>query len=357
MVFVHGVGTRESAEQQRAVTQRDALLRAVVGPVLCPADPAKLGVLNPYWGDLGARFAWNNASYPPGGVESFGADGTDDVRALVEELPETPVAGPNQVFASLARNAPSDAVDLLWMVAAGRAGAREADALASMGAEAAALAERAAAGQAPDWPADAADDGEFLARLVDALTAGQAAGVPAQERFGGGAGGRKLAVLRLREALGRVAAAAPRAGSSALRRPVRRPVHAAGTAFIGDVLTYFRQREEYGAQAPIAARVAAAIEEGARLCTPTDPRLVVIAHSMGGNIVYDLLSHLRPELGCDALVTVGSQVGLIAELGLFPAVLPPEDPARDRAPVPEGVGRWINVFDPNDALSFVIASV
>ncbi|MFF4258634.1 hypothetical protein ACFY1L_46370 [Streptomyces sp. NPDC001663] len=109
--------------------------------------------------------------------------------------------------------------------------------------------------------------------------------------------------------------------------------------------------------APIAERVADALEEGARLRTSTDPWLVVVAHSMGGNIVYDLLSHLRPELECDMLVTVGSQVGLIAELGLFPAVLPPEDPVRDRAPVPEGVSRWINVFDPNDALSFVIGPV
>lgn len=163
--------------------------------------------------------------------------------------------------------------------------------------------------------------------------------------------------MRLREALGRVAMAAPRTGASAMRLMARRPVHTAGTEFIGDVLVYFRQREELGARAPIALRVADALEEGARLRCSDDPWLVVVAHSMGGNIVYDLLSHLRPELECDALVTVGSQVGLFAELGQFPAVQPPEDPVRDRAPVPDGVGSWINVFDPGDPLSFVIEPV
>ncbi|MFF4258633.1 hypothetical protein ACFY1L_46365 [Streptomyces sp. NPDC001663] len=122
-----------------------------------------MSVLNPYWGDLGARFAWNNASYSQGGAESFGADGSEDVRALLNELQADTAVEPKQVLTALARGVPSDAVDLLWLVAAGRAGAQEADVLAGMGVEAAALAERAAAG-----------------------------------------------VLRLREALGRVTAAAPR---------------------------------------------------------------------------------------------------------------------------------------------------
>jgi hypothetical protein len=316
-----------------------------------------MSVLNPYWGDVGATFAWNNASYPSHGVESFGADGSLDVASLLDELSEGKGSLPNQVLTTLAREAPSDVIDLLWMIAGSRAGEQEAEILASMGIEAAALAERAAAGQAPDWPTDATDDEEFLSRLLDALSAGRAEGTPSREAFGGRPGGRRVAVLRLREALGRVTAAVPRAGSSAVRRVARRPAHTAGTRFIGDVLAYFRQREEQGKEAPIAQRVASALEEGLRLRTSTDPWLVVVAHSMGGNIVYDLLSHLRPELECDVLVTVGSQVGLMAELGLFPAVPAPEDPARDRALVPEGVRRWINIFDPNDPLSFVVGSV
>jgi hypothetical protein len=316
-----------------------------------------LSVLNPYWGDLGAKFAWNNASYPPGGVEAFGGDASPDLSALLSELLDDAVPEPNQLVTALARKSPCEAVDLLWMLATEHASVQDADVLAGMGAEAAVLAERAAVGRATTWPTDAANDDEFLLRLIGELTGGLAASVPAQEAFGGRAGGRRVAVLRLREALGRVARAAPRGGASALRLVARRPAHSTGTQFIGDVLAYFRQREDLDDRAPIAMRVAEAIDEGARLRTSADPWLVVVAHSMGGNIAYDLLSHLRPDLECDVLVTVGSQVGLFAELGQFPAVAPPEDPASDRAPVPVGVRNWINVFDPLDLLSFVIGPV
>jgi hypothetical protein len=356
IVFVHGVGTRESIAHRRAVVQRDALMHAILGPVLCSAA-GELSVLNPYWGDLGARFAWNNASYPPGGVEAFGGDISPDLPALLSELLSDAVPEPNQLVTALARRSPCEAVDLLWMLAIEHATTQDADVLAGMGAEAAVLAERAAVGRTTTWPTDAANDDEFLLRLVGELTGGLAVSVPAQETFGGRAGGRRVAVLRLREALGRVTRAAPRGGASALRSVAGRPAHFTGTQFIGDVLAYFRQREDLGNQAPIATRVADAIDEGARLRTPADPWLIVVAHSMGGNIVYDLLSHLRPDLECDVLVTVGSQVGLFAELGQFPAVSPPEDPASDRAPVPEGVRHWINVFDPLDLLSFVVGPV
>jgi len=78
---------------------------------------------------------------------------------------------------------------------------------------------------------------------------------------------------------------------------------------------------------------------------------------MGGNIVYDLLSKLRTDLSCDVLLTVGSQVGVFAELGLFEAVNPPANPAKDRVPKPPNVGRWINVLDINDVLGFAAARI
>jgi hypothetical protein len=77
---------------------------------------------------------------------------------------------------------------------------------------------------------------------------------------------------------------------------------------------------------------------------------------MGGNVVFDLLSNLRTELSCDVLVTVGSQVGLFAELGLLPAVADPQT-AGDRQPRPANIGRWINVFDACDVLSFATAGI
>lgn len=85
---------------------------------------------------------------------------------------------------------------------------------------------------------------------------------------------------------------------------------------------------------------------------------MVVAHSMGGNIVYDLLTHFRPNLVVDSLVTVGSQVGLFEELKLFAASradIP--GPGVDRVPKPPGVQRWVNVVDDCDPLAFRAAPV
>jgi pimeloyl-ACP methyl ester carboxylesterase len=84
-----------------------------------------------------------------------------------------------------------------------------------------------------------------------------------------------------------------------------------------------------------------------------DGPLVVVAHSMGGNIAYDILSHFRPDLHIDTLVTVGTQVGLFEELKLFASSnrdLP--TPAVPRLPALPNVDRWINVVDRGDVLAY-----
>jgi pimeloyl-ACP methyl ester carboxylesterase len=106
------------------------------------------------------------------------------------------------------------------------------------------------------------------------------------------------------------------------------------------------------------ADVADALEEASRRVSDDDPHLIVVAHSMGGNIVYDLLTHYRPDLRVDVLATVGSQVAFFEELKLFmesdPSV--PSSGA-DRVPRPANVDRWINIFDRNDILSFTTSGV
>ncbi|RBL82836.1 hypothetical protein DDE05_34685, partial [Streptomyces cavourensis] len=86
--------------------------------------------------------------------------------------------------------------------------------------------------------------------------------------------------------------------------------------------------------------------------------LVVVAHSMGGNIVYDVLSHFRPDLTVDTLVTVGSQVGLFEELKLFGASRPEiNGETGGRVPLPPGLGRWINVVDHSDLLAYRVGPI
>ncbi|WP_327286849.1 hypothetical protein [Streptomyces sp. NBC_01198] len=356
VVFVHGVATRRSAAYERAALRRAALWEAFLAPAW-GVPPGGLGIVDAYWGDAAARFGWNHASLPGAGEERFGTADPDTMQDLLGFLPARGGEVGAAPLTALARESLAAAVDLLWEAAGQSDSGAQAPELARLAAEAADYAERQ---PQPAWLAQVRDDRDFLAALLAHLvegrdTAPEHAGPAAVEAFGPSR--RRAAVGRLREGLARIASAVPRAATTATLSVARSRTHRSVSVFLGDVLAYLRQREQHGADGAIARAVAGAVEEGARSRTEADPRLVVVAHSMGGNIVYDLLSHLRPDLECDALVTVGSQVGLFAELDLFPAVAPPLDPAVERVPALAGVGRWINVFDPDDVLAFVTAGI
>jgi pimeloyl-ACP methyl ester carboxylesterase len=142
-------------------------------------------------------------------------------------------------------------------------------------------------------------------------------------------------------------------------------VHAHATRFLGDVFVYILQRERGSVEqpGPIVSTVLDALQAAWDGRTKEDPRLVVVAHSMGGNIMYEILTHYLPgrgsEIRVDVLVTVGSQVGIFEEMKLFAASDPaiPRDPARDRVQKPAAVDRWLNVFDRNDVFSFAAGAV
>lgn len=75
---------------------------------------------------------------------------------------------------------------------------------------------------------------------------------------------------------------------------------------------------------------------------------------MGGNIIYDILSNIEKNLKVDVLVTVGSQVGLFEELGLLGSRNSPRlhNAIRKKPVCPPNIGKWLNVFDPDDILGF-----
>ena len=102
-----------------------------------------------------------------------------------------------------------------------------------------------------------------------------------------------------------------------------------------------------------------------------DGSLVLMGHSMGGVILYDVLSdpkamadleqRLGAPLAVDLFVTVGSQVALFEELKLFQAS---DDrygekgkPPFDRVPKPSTVKTWWNVYNRMDVLSFLTKPV
>jgi hypothetical protein len=135
-------------------------------------------------------------------------------------------------------------------------------------------------------------------------------------------------------------------------------LHATFAQFLGDVFVYLNKRGDAQSPGSIISSIVAGLESGIRERAESKEPLVVVAHSMGGNIVYDILTHFRPELAIDHFVTVGSQVAVFEELKLFKVsdrAIPNE--RVKRVPKPVSVGRWLNIFDHSDLLGFAAEKV
>jgi hypothetical protein len=141
---------------------------------------------------------------------------------------------------------------------------------------------------------------------------------------------------------------------TALARHLRGSIMQVATSFIGDVMLYLARGVE------VRDLVHKTI---VRACAQrSNEPLVLIAHSLGGVIAYEYATDPnfadRPPI--DLLVTVGSQVALFAEYGLFQAAgaaLAHGTSGRRLYPTPGLPGRWLNFYDPDDFLSFPIAGV
>jgi hypothetical protein len=74
--------------------------------------------------------------------------------------------------------------------------------------------------------------------------------------------------------------------------------------------------------------------------------VTVVAHSLGGIACFDLLALPNPPV-VDRLVTVGSQVSLLYEIGALFSLKWPQQ-------LPDEFPPWLNIFDRNDFLSYVV---
>ena len=338
LVFVHGVATRRSPDYERGVAARNALFRRYIYPALgwdVRTDP-----FNAYWGGDAAEFRWDHASLPQEAAEAFGAaESTEDV--LLAEATQGEHVDTDAPLSSLARRSVEDAVDLVWASAAQDVDAPTADALAEFVYRASAQMLELERDRALT---DAADDDAWINALVERLEV--ASGEPAEEgpeAFGG------EVLTRLSEGVTRVRNAAGRLGGKAAAKLMRANLHRHASLFLGDVFTYLDQRGDCNHPGPIVSDVIQTLESAAKAGSP----LVVVAHSMGGEIVYDVLSYYRPDIRVHKLVTVGSQVGLFEELCLLQAGKQAGCPGGPTLVTKlNNVEEWINVFDRNDLFGF-----
>jgi hypothetical protein len=316
LVFVHGVSNRDTPEYRDNQVARDALLREYVVRRL-GLDAHNVAILNPYWGDYGVKFRWDNASLPESfdSMETFGT-GLDqkDLRIATDIV--APLEPGTTDIVTVARRSLTDAVDVVWGSAL--SAAETAELAAALAGSSRTAFDYAAVNPAPDWLATASND-NFVDLLLyhikhyeEAFAAPSAKDKVRWERFG-------VASLldNLNEGLSRVTALAPSAMSAVTVSLGRKKSHLVASMFLGDVFEYLTKRGERNAPGPIVTTVLGALQTAREQLRADDSKLIIVGHSLGGVISYDVLTHFDPSLEVDVFVTVGSQVALFEEMGLY----------------------------------------
>lgn len=147
--------------------------------------------------------------------------------------------------------------------------------------------------------------------------------------------------------------------------PIRDPINEQVLLFLGDIFRYFHHRGTPEKPGLIVERVldSLRIAKKNQEFRPQEP-LIVFSHSMGGQIIYDIITSFLPvndalrDLHIDFWVGASSQVGLFEEMKVF---LASNDAYKLGYPVPfpnkKYLGHWWNMWDSNDFLSFTTKNI
>jgi hypothetical protein len=365
IVFVHGVNNRKEDpdyEPRRLVTQR-FLERYLAGITLNGRSIGEVRTRFPYWGDLATRFAWGMKSLPSRRIDALGAPGVEDglrpLVAIVRDALDDPQRAEDQPLLSLARRAFGAAVDVVSELVILDAPAAQHDAAARFIVTAQIYAQSQ---PKPAWVVPLTTDEQFVARLVQEVKTADAA-APAPQALGVldpiantvAAGAAKLKQAT-KAAANNVLDLVGDFASTKVLGWTRNPLNATLGRFFGDVFVYMDSRGTAAKPGPIPARILGECSN-AITATPGEP-LIVIGHSLGGVISFDLLSYFCPDIVVDLFVTVGSQVSQFEEMKLFRASdahIP--SASVPKAPRPANIKHWINVLDEVDIFSYACAPV
>lgn len=168
---------------------------------------------------------------------------------------------------------------------------------------------------------------------------------------------------RATEALSRARGAGSYALSIAFAE-VRPVLNQLASQFIGDVFVYLAKRGQAGAPGVVPQILLDKLVElqAVKEVRGGEP-LVVISHSMGGQLVYDVVSHFLPKtptlahIKIDFWCAAASQVGFFEEGKLF-IEKDPSHKTGKKVPFPgSNLGAWWNVYDENDFLSFTAKDI
>ena len=346
-VFVHGVSTRRDpsspTEYDSAVSDRGRRFETVT------FRGKPVTIRNPYWGDFGAHPAWKLACVPDldkkSGAVALGNVALGNVALGTVDLAQskTLTTAAREDFGAVVSALSVEDID----------GAQNDQGRLQREVYWAAAAQYVIDldGTSPPWLTPNLTDAQFLKALDKEV----------QVILQSETGGSVALGLNPLEWVGKTIAGASRnVVSGPIAKVAREKLTPQIAIFIGDVFRYLKD----GAGRPdIRRAVSDEIVEALKAQAAGEP-LILMGHSMGGVILYDMLSDTKAvsdiearagkPLKVDVLITVGSQVALFEELKVFEnsdeGITQP-----DKVKGPAPVERWWNVYDNIDVLSFLTA--
>lgn len=356
IVFVHGVNNRkEDADYEPSRARIEQSLRSILAPDL-GIDAKVLSVSFPYWGGDGVKFRWNQASLPTSktNVKALNLKLTGlqaaEYELWIQEV-QAQNGGKPVVLGDISRQDKgfAKAVDLVWDAASIVAQTEEGYQEVLDRYEA---SRRYAAKTIPSW---AIQQPPLTNRaFIDKLNQEIAPLLNAPGALAVQAMGLKDWWASLGEAVNRLGSAPNDAVTALALARARESLHAKATRFLGDIFVYLNTHQGEKAPGAIASVVMEALKQADQARKPGDDKLIVIGHSLGGVILYDIFTYFDTDITVDLFATIGSQVAVFEEMTLYRASKSgvPANPPVDRLDKPAKVEKWVNVFDTNDIFSF-----
>jgi hypothetical protein len=389
IIFIHGVNTRLGYNYHKDLAARNELLqRLILKPLAAKGDRFNhLEIMNPFWGSYGVDFRWGQASLPE--VRTFEALGDDDEDTLQTdvELVETinALAGANssssREFEILGSNEGifkrAAEKDLAWLIevilspmltseifladklkeAPDSEGVRQA--LVAIAGEEVAndpLVKMEIASASSDKEIMDLLEQKILERYEQLIVPQDVKSADEEWEM---LGSKSMEGIKdgFRDLFKRVMNAPSRATTLPALELFRHDMHRNFSRFLGDVFVYLNERGNKTKPGPIVSTVLEAIKEAPSKRNHPDEPLIIITHSMGGNILYDILTYYAPDLKVDVWISVASQVAQFEEMKLFKASNKNVTKPEKVKGLKRHVGYWLNVYDPADIFSFMMEPV
>lgn len=391
IIYLHGVAVRD----ENAWKERVPFLRHYIAPVINPDRPDSVEILPVFWGNIGVKFAWDGESRPRTALLGHGFDtgaSPAERAALLASLGDT--LGKLPAASVAATPAPDSDLLPAGPVAPAQPAAQPqrlrdltddqlSDLLVTLLTQQTTdPVQRSRLSIAADEVARDPATRALLQASTSAAEEVKTVQAQMRQRYNQmppadndelvGMGGGWFPDLKdqLNELLDR-ANQTPGFVVARLLGELRPALNSGVTLFIGDVFVYLANRLRSGSSAILqpgtipeqlltALRRARSLQQQAETEGRHEP-IVVLTHSMGGQIMYDTVSTFLPQLPdyqdirVDFWCATASQVGLFEEMKLFLASNPMYSKARgNKVPFPDRryLGGWWNVWDVNDILSF-----